>query len=227
MFEYAISAGITASGGDAYLLHVTTTPSVSYIARKEEFDCGIMISASHNPYMDNGIKLINHLGEKMEDSFIELLEAYLDGEGDALPYATGENIGSVVDYSAGRNRYIGHIISQASHSYRNLRVGIDCSNGATWQMAKHIFETLGAETHVIANHPDGLNINRGCGSTHLEGLQQLVREKHLDIGFAFDGDADRCLAVDEKGSIVDGDAIMYIPCPRRAYLERLQPLDLR
>lgn len=210
MYECALCAGITASGADVYLLHVTTTPSVSYVARTEQFDCGIMISASHNPYTDNGIKLINGNGEKMEDAVIELVERYLDGEPAELPYATGENVGAVIDYSAGRNRYIGHLISLASSSYRNMRVGLDCSNGATWQMAKNIFETLGAETVVTANKPDGRNINRGCGSTHIENLQKLVKEHHLDLGFAFDGDADRCLAVDERGNVVDGDQIMYL-----------------
>ena len=213
MFEDAICAGLTASGADVYLLHVTTTPSVSYIANTEGFDCGIMISASHNPFQDNGIKLINSDGEKMEDEVIDLVEKYLDGEPASLPYATGDKIGAVIDYSAGRNRYIGHLISLATSSYRNMRIGLDCSNGSTWQMAKNIFETLGAETVVTANHPDGLNVNLGCGSTHIENLQRLVKENHLDIGFAFDGDADRCLAVDERGNVVDGDMIMYL-CAR-------------
>ncbi len=213
MFEDALCAGLTASGADVYLLHVTTTPSVSYIARSEHFDCGIMISASHNAFTDNGIKLLNGYGEKMEDSVIDLVEQYLDGEPASLPYATGDKIGAVIDYSAGRNRYIGRLISLASSSYRNMRIGLDCSNGSTWQMGKNIFETLGADVTVTANHPDGTNVNRGCGSTHIENLQKLVKENHLDIGFAFDGDADRCLAVDENGDVVDGDAIMYL-CAR-------------
>jgi len=213
MFEDALCAGITASGADAYLLHVTTTPSVSYIAFTEDFDCGVMISASHNPFSDNGIKLLNSNGEKMEDEVIDLVEKYLDGEPENLPYATGGDIGAVIDYSAGRNRYIGFLISLATNSYRNVRVGLDCANGSTWQMAKNIYETLGAETVVTANHPDGTNINTGCGSTHIENLQRLVKENHLDIGFAFDGDADRCLAVDEHGNVVDGDMIMYL-CAR-------------
>ena len=213
MFEDALCAGLTASGADVYLLHVTTTPSVSYIARSEHFDCGIMISASHNAFTDNGIKLLNGYGEKMEDSVIDLVEQYLDGEPASLPYATGDKIGAVIDYSAGRNRYIGRLISLASSSYRNMRIGLDCSNGSTWQMGKNIFETLGADVTVTANHPDGTNVNRGCGSTHIENLQKLVKENHLDIGFAFDGDADRCLAVDENGDLVDGDAIMYL-CAR-------------
>ena len=213
MFEDALCAGITASGADVYLLHVTTTPSVSYIARTEHFDCGIMISASHNPFTDNGIKLLNGYGEKMEDEVIDLVEAYLDGQPASIPYATGDKVGAVIDYSAGRNRYIGHLISLASDSYRNVRVGLDCSNGSTWQMGKNIFETLGADVTVSANHPDGTNVNRGCGSTHIENLQKLVKENKLDLGFAFDGDADRCLAVDEHGDVVDGDMIMYL-CAR-------------
>ena len=213
MFEDALCAGLTASGADVYLLHVTTTPSVSYIARSEHFDCGIMISASHNAFTDNGIKLLNGDGEKMEDSVIDLVEKYLDGEPASLPYATGDQVGAVIDYSAGRNRYIGRLISLASDSYRNVRVGLDCSNGSTWQMGKNIFETLGADVTVTANHPDGTNVNRGCGSTHIENLQKLVRDNRLDLGFAFDGDADRCLAVDEHGNVVDGDAILYL-CAR-------------
>ena len=213
MFEDALCAGLTASGADVYLLHVTTTPSVSYIARSEHFDCGIMISASHNAFTDNGIKLLNGDGEKMEDSVIDLVEKYLDGEPASLPYATGDQVGAVIDYSAGRNRYIGRLISLASDSYRNVRVGLDCANGSTWQMGKNIFETLGADVTVTANHPDGTNVNRGCGSTHIENLQKLVRDNRLDLGFAFDGDADRCLAVDEHGNVVDGDAILYL-CAR-------------
>lgn len=210
MYECALCAGITASGADVYLIHVSTTPSVSYIARVEEFDCGIMISASHNPFNDNGIKLLNGQGEKMEDEVIDLVEKYLDGEPADLPLATGEDIGEVIDYSAGRNRYIGYLISLATHSYRNMRVGLDCANGSTWQMGKHIFETLGAETYVIGNRPNGVNVNLDCGSTHIEALRKFVKENHLDVGFAFDGDADRCLAVDEHGNLVDGDMIMYL-----------------
>lgn len=210
MYECALCAGITASGADVYLIHVSTTPSVSYIARVEEFDCGIMISASHNPFNDNGIKLLNGQGEKMEDEVIDLVEKYLDGEPADLPLATGEDIGEVIDYSAGRNRYIGYLISLATHSYRNMRVGLDCANGSTWQMGKHIFETLGAETYVIGNRPNGVNVNLDCGSTHIEALRKFVKENRLDVGFAFDGDADRCLAVDEHGNLVDGDMIMYL-----------------
>ena len=210
MYECALTAGITASGADAYLMHVTTTPSVSYIARSEDFDCGIMISASHNPYYDNGIKLINANGEKMEEEVIAKIEAYLDGSTEPLPYATGDKIGRAIDHSSGRNRYIGYLISLATHSYKGMRVGLDCANGSTWSIAKSVFDALGAETFVIGNSPTGTNINLDCGSTHLGNLQRLVREKHLDVGFAFDGDADRCLAVDEHGEIVDGDAIIYI-----------------
>lgn len=210
MYECALCAGITASGADVYLIHVSTTPSVSYIAKAEEFDCGIMISASHNPFSDNGIKLLNGHGEKMEDEVIELVEKFLDGEPADLPLATGADIGEVIDYSAGRNRYIGYLISLATHSYRNMRVGLDCANGSTWQMGKHIFETLGAETYVMGNRPNGVNVNLNCGSTHIENLQKFVKENHLDVGFAFDGDADRCLAVDEHGGLVDGDMIMYL-----------------
>ncbi|MDD4710911.1 MAG: phosphoglucosamine mutase [Eubacteriales bacterium] len=210
MLEDALSAGLTASGADVYLLHVTTTPSVSYITRTENFDCGIMISASHNPFYDNGIKLLNTAGEKMEDATIEKIEDYLDGKGDDVPYAKRENIGRTNDYVAGRNRYIGYLITLARHSYEGMKVGLDCANGSTWMIAKSVFETLGAETHVIANRPDGLNINEKCGSTHIERLRDVVRENHLDVGFAFDGDGDRCLAVDEKGNVVDGDLIIYI-----------------
>lgn len=210
MFENALSAGLAASGADAYLLHVTTTPSVSYVTRSEDFDCGIMISASHNPYYDNGIKLLNGEGEKMEDEVIDEVERYLDGKTPEAPSATRENIGHVIDYAAGRNRYIGYLISLATQSFRGKRVGLDCANGSTWQIAKSVFDALGAETHVIHNEPNGVNINLDCGSTHIESLQKLVVDEHLDIGFAFDGDADRCLAVDEKGRIVNGDHIMYI-----------------
>lgn len=210
MLEDALSAGLTASGADVYLLHVTTTPSVSYITRTDSFDCGIMISASHNPYYDNGIKLINMNGEKMENEVITEIEKYLEGHLEELPYAKRERIGRTVDYDAGRNRYIGYLITLAQHSYRDMKVGLDCANGSAWMIAKNVFDTLGAETFVIANRPNGLNINERCGSTHIERLQEVVRENHLDVGFAFDGDADRCLAVDDKGNIVDGDLILYV-----------------
>ena len=209
MYEAALCAGLTASGADAYLLHVTSTPSVSYIARADDFDCGVMISASHNPYHDNGIKLINGDGEKMEESLLEGIEAYLDSD-EALPYAQRDAIGRTVDYSAGRNRYIGYLISLATRSYKNFKIGLDCANGSTWQMAKSVFDALGADTYVIANRPDGLNINVDCGSTHIGQLQKFVVENGLDVGFAFDGDADRCLAVDEKGNVINGDHIMYV-----------------
>ena len=210
MLEHALIAGITASGADAYMLHVTTTPSVSYVTRIDDFDCGIMISASHNPFYDNGIKLINGHGEKMEDEVQDLCEKYLDGEMEELPLAERENIGKAVDYAAGRNRYIGYLISLATHSYKHMKVGLDSANGSTWQMAKSVFDALGADTYVVGNTPDGTNINKDCGSTHIENLQKLVKENHLDVGFAFDGDADRCLAVDEKGNVVNGDHILYI-----------------
>ena len=210
MFEYALVAGLTASGADAYLLHVTTTPSVSYVVRTEDFDCGIMISASHNPFYDNGIKLINDKGEKMQEFVIDEIEKYLDEDKKNLPYATKENIGCTVDYAAGRNRYLGYLMSLALCSFRNMRVGLDCANGSAWMIAKNVFDALGAKTYVINNEPDGTNINTNCGSTHIQGLQALVKEKHLDVGFAFDGDADRCLCVDENGDVVDGDAILYI-----------------
>ncbi|MBE6969676.1 MAG: phosphoglucosamine mutase [Ruminococcaceae bacterium] len=212
MFEDALAAGIAAAGADACLLHVTTTPSVAYVTRTDDFDCGVMISASHNPFQDNGIKLINGNGEKMEDEVIDKVEAYLDGDWE-VPYATGGDIGRVIDYASGRNRYVGYLISLATCSYRGMKVGLDCSNGSTWQIAKSVFDALGADTYVINNNPDGLNVNLNCGSTHMEGLQQLVKEKGLDVGFAFDGDADRCLAVDENGEIVNGDKIMYV-CAR-------------
>ncbi len=218
MFEYALAAGLTSSGADAYLLHVTTTPSVSYIARTEDFDCGIMISASHNPYYDNGIKLINSRGEKMSESITADIEAYLDGKLGEIPLASRENIGRTVDYAAGRNRYTGYIISLAKNSYRGVKVGIDSANGATWMLAKNIFDTLGAETYVIGNTPNGVNINDNCGSTHLEGLRTLVKEQRLDIGLAFDGDADRCLAVCENGEILTGDHILWI-CARHMKAE--------
>ena len=209
MFENALCAGLTASGADAYLLHVTSTPSVSYIARADDFDCGIMISASHNPFYDNGIKLLNGMGEKMEESVLDGIEEYLDSD-TVLPYAERDAIGCTVDYAAGRNRYIGYLISLATRSYKGFRIGLDCANGSTWMMAKSVFDALGADTYVIANHPDGLNINVDCGSTHIEGLQKLVVDNHLDVGFAFDGDADRCLAVDEKGNVINGDHILYV-----------------
>ncbi|MBQ3588637.1 MAG: phosphoglucosamine mutase [Oscillospiraceae bacterium] len=221
MLEYSIVAGITASGADAYMLHVTTTPSVSYVTRQDEFDCGIMITASHNPFYDNGIKVINRYGEKLDDETTELIEAYIDGEldvlgvkGDDLPLAHRENIGQIVDYVSGRNRYVGYLISIASQSYRDLKIGLDCANGASWMIAKAVFDALGAHTVVIGNEPNGLNINNGCGSTHIEKLQALVKEQHLDVGFAFDGDTDRCIAVDENGNVVDGDAMMYILAQR-------------
>ena len=210
MYECALSAGLTSSGADAYLLHVTTTPSVSYIARVDDFDCGVMISASHNPYHDNGIKLLNGQGEKMEESVLDEIEAYLDGVAPEPPHATGADIGRTVDYSAGRNRYIGYLISLSTHSYKGVKVGLDCANGSTWMIAKSVFDALGADTCVIGNKPDGLNINVDCGSTHIGALQKLVRENGLDVGFAFDGDADRCLAVDENGDYVSGDEIMYM-----------------
>ena len=209
MFESALCAGLTASGADAYLLHVTSTPSVSYITRADDFDCGIMISASHNPYYDNGIKLINSDGDKMEESLLDGIESYLDSD-EQLPYAQGADIGQTIDYAAGRNRYLGYLISLATRSYKGKRVGLDCANGSTWMMAKSVFDALGADTYVISNHPDGLNINVDCGSTHIEQLQKYVLENKLDVGFAFDGDADRCLAVDEKGNVCNGDHILYL-----------------
>lgn len=210
MFEYALVSGLTASGADAYLLHVTTTPSVSYVVRTENFDCGIMISASHNPFYDNGIKIINGQGQKLETSLEEQIESYIDDEQPKIPFATGENIGRTVDFTAGRNRYIGHLISIPTRSFKNVRVGLDCSNGSSSSIAKSVFDAVGAKTYVINNEPDGTNINKDCGSTHIEILQQFVREKHLDVGFAYDGDADRCIAVDDQGEIVDGDMIMFI-----------------
>ena len=210
MFEYSLVAGLTASGAEAYLLHVTTTPSVSYVVRTENFDCGIMISASHNPYYDNGIKLINASGEKMDEDTILKVEAYIDGISGEIPFAVGEKIGKTVDFAAGRNRYIGYLISLATRSYKGKRVGLDCANGSAWMIAKSVFDALGAKTYVIGNEPDGTNINKNCGSTHVEKLQQLVREEHLDVGFAFDGDADRCMCVDENGNVINGDLIIYI-----------------
>ena len=210
MFEYSLVAGLTASGADVYLLHVTTTPSVSYVVRTEEFSCGIMISASHNPYYDNGIKVINERGEKLEESVIEKIEDYLDGRMGEIPLARRDHIGRTVDFAAGRNRYIGYLISIATRSFKNMRVGLDCSNGSASAIAKNVFDALGAETHVIHNDPNGLNINLDCGSTHIRALQEYVKEQHLDVGFAYDGDADRCIAVDGEGEVVDGDRIMYI-----------------
>lgn len=217
MFEYAIVAGLTASGADAYMLHVTTTPSVSYAVVGDDFDCGIMISASHNPYYDNGIKLVNNKGEKIDDETIEKIELYLDGklealgiEGDDIPFARGEALGQIVDYAAGRNRYIGYLITLSRYSFKNFRVGLDCANGSAWMIAKSVFDALGAKTYTIGANPDGLNINRDVGSTHVEVLAAYVKEQSLDIGFAFDGDADRCIAVDENGNVVNGDHILYI-----------------
>lgn len=210
MFEYALTAGLTASGADVYLLHVTTTPSVSYVVRTDDFDCGIMISASHNPFSDNGIKLFNSKGEKMEDAVIDEIEKYLDGEIPEIPLSTGNEIGRAADYSAGRNRYIGYLITLATHSFKGKRIGLDCANGSAFTIAKSVFDALGAKTYVVGNKPDGFNINLACGSTHIENLVSLVREEQLDCGFAFDGDADRCIAVDDKANIVDGDKILYI-----------------
>lgn len=210
MFEDALSAGLTSTGADVYLLHVTTTPSVSYVVKTEDFDCGIMISASHNPFYDNGLKLINGRGEKMEQEVIDEVEKYLDADFDSIPYVTGDKIGRTVDYFAGRNRYMGYLMTLAKHSYRNKRVGLDCSNGSASAIAKSVFDALGAETYVINNEPNGTNINNECGSTHIEVLQKFVKDNHLDVGFAYDGDADRCLCVDEQGNIVDGDLILYV-----------------
>ena len=210
MFEYALAAGLTASGADAYLLHVTTTPSVSYVTRTEDFDCGIMISASHNPYYDNGIKVINGKGHKLEAEVEEKVEAYIDGLSGEIPLAQKEEIGRTIDYAAGRNRYVGHLISLATRSFKDMRIGLDCSNGSAFSIAKSVFDALGAKTYVINNEPDGTNINTNCGSTHIEVLQEFVKEKNLDVGFAYDGDADRCIAVDENGNVVDGDLILYV-----------------
>ena len=210
MFEYSLVAGLTASGADVFLLHVTTTPSVSYVVRTEGFDCGIMISASHNPFYDNGIKVINGNGEKLEESVIVEIEKYLDGEIGPIPLATREKIGRTTDFAAGRNRYIGYLISIATRSFKNMKVALDCANGSASAIAKNVFDALGAETHVINMEPNGLNINTNCGSTHIENLQKFVVDSGCDVGFAYDGDADRCLAVDAKGNLVDGDVIMYI-----------------
>ncbi|MEE1329052.1 MAG: phosphoglucosamine mutase, partial [Oscillospiraceae bacterium] len=217
MFEYSLVGGLVASGADAYLLHVTTTPSVAYVVRTDGFDCGIMISASHNPYYDNGIKLINSSGEKMEESVISLVEAYLDNELVAfnrewpeLPLAKKDQIGRTVDYVSGRNRYIGYLISLGMYSFKDMKVGLDCANGSSWNIAKSVFDALGAKTYVINADPDGYNINEGAGSTHIEVLQKYVVDNGLDVGFAYDGDADRCLCVDEKGNVITGDHILYI-----------------
>lgn len=210
MFEYALVAGLTASGADVYLLHVTTTPSVSYVVRSEEFDCGIMISASHNPYYDNGIKIINGKGHKLEATVENLIEQYIDGLTDAIPYATKDNIGRTIDYSMGRNRYIGYLMSIPTRAFKDLKVGLDCANGSSSAIAKSVFDALGAQTYVINNQPDGTNINTNCGSTHIEVLQKYVVDNGLDVGFAYDGDADRCIAVDEFGRVVNGDLILYV-----------------
>ena len=217
MFEYTLVGGLVASGADAYLLHVTTTPSVAYVARTDEFDCGIMISASHNPYYDNGIKLINGNGEKMDEGTIALVEDYLDGKLEVfgekyeeIPFAHTSKIGRTVDYVSGRNRYIGYLISLGLYSFKGVKVGLDCANGSSWNLAKSVFDALGAKTYVINAEPDGTNINNNAGSTHIGGLQKFVAENGLDVGFAYDGDADRCLCVDEKGNLIDGDAILYI-----------------
>ena len=210
MYESALSGGITSSGASAYLLHVTTTPCVSFITRTENFDCGVMISASHNPFSDNGIKLINGNGEKMDDAMQEELERFLDGDPADLPWAVGAEIGQTVDFYSGRNRYIGYLTALSPHSFENHKVGLDCANGSAWMIGRAVFSALGAKTCVINDTPDGININTNCGSTHIEGLQRYVVQHQLDVGFAFDGDADRCLAVDELGRVVNGDTIMYI-----------------
>ncbi len=217
MLEYALVAGLTASGADAYMLHVTTTPSVSFVTSRDDFDCGVMISASHNPFDDNGIKLVNRKGEKMDDETTDLIEAYLDGNTAALgikesdlPLATDAAVGRIIDYAAGRNRYVGYLVSLAAHSYKDFRVGLDCANGAAWMIARSVFEALGAKTYVIGDTPSGININDGVGSTHTDALRRLVKEEKLDVGFAFDGDADRCIAVDENGNEVNGDHVLYV-----------------
>ena len=221
MLEYALAAGVTASGADAYMLHVTTTPSVSYVTRQDEFDAGVMITASHNIFYDNGIKVINRYGEKLDEATTLAIEAYIDGRMDELgivgadiPLATRERVGCIVDYVSGRNRYLGYLITVASHTYMGLRIGLDCSNGASWMLAKALFGALGAECTVVGDEPDGLNVNKDCGSTHIENLVRLVKERRLDVGFAFDGDCDRCIAVDERGTVVDGDGILYILAKR-------------
>lgn len=210
MFEDALASGLTASGADVYLLHVTPTPSVSYVVRTEQFDCGIMISASHNPYYDNGLKVINGNGHKLEAEIEVKIEEYIDAEEDAIPLATRDHIGCTVDYAIGRHRYIGYLMSLATRSFKNVRVGLDCANGSSYSVAKGVFDALGAKTFAIGMNPDGTNINAGCGSTHIENLQKYVVENNLDVGFAYDGDADRCLAIDDQGEIIDGDAILYL-----------------
>lgn len=210
MFEYALVSGLTASGADVFLLHVTSTPSISYAVRSENFDCGIMISASHNPYYDNGIKIINGNGYKLEKEVEDFIERYIDSKEESIPFATRENIGRTTDYAIGRNRYIGYLISLATRSFKDIKVGLDCANGSAFTIAKGVFDTLGAKTYTIHNEPDGTNINENCGSTHMETLQKFVVENGLDVGFAYDGDADRCLAVDDKGNIIDGDLILYV-----------------
>lgn len=210
MFEYSLVSGLTASGADVFLMHVTPTPSVSYIVRADEFDCGIMISASHNPFYDNGIKIINSQGSKMDASVEEEIERYIDGLIPEIPFAIGEKIGRTTDYSMGRNRYIGYLMTLPTRAFKNLKIGLDCANGASFTVAKPVFDALGAKTYVINDNPDGTNINQDCGSTHIENLKSFVVENGLDAGFAYDGDADRCLAVDEKGNLIDGDMILYI-----------------
>lgn len=210
MFEDALASGLTASGADVYLLHVTPTPSVSYVVRTEQFDCGIMISASHNPYYDNGLKVINGNGHKLEAEVEEKIEEYIDAPEDTIPLATRDHIGCTVDYAIGRHRYIGYLMSLATRSFKNVRVGLDCANGSSYSVAKGVFDALGAKTFAIGMNPDGTNINAGCGSTHIDNLQKYVVENNLDVGFAYDGDADRCLAIDDKGEIIDGDAILYL-----------------
>ncbi len=210
MLEYALVAGLVASGAEAYMMHVTPTPSISYITRTDGFDCGVMISASHNPFTDNGIKLLNENGEKADDELIARVEEYLDAENQELPFATGDKVGRIIDYASGRNRYIGYLISLGMYSFRGVKVGLDCANGAVWNIARSVFEALGATTYVIHSEPDGTNINLGCGSTHIESLQRFVTEHKLDIGFAYDGDADRCLCVDEKGRVLTGDHILLL-----------------
>ncbi|MDL2249378.1 phosphoglucosamine mutase [Lachnospiraceae bacterium OttesenSCG-928-J05] len=210
MFEDALCAGITASGANAYLLHVTTTPSVSYIVRTEDFDCGIMISASHNPFYDNGIKLINAKGHKMDAEVEAEIEDYIDGVIEELPLAKRDKVGRTVSYIEGRNRYMGYLISLIRHSFENMRIGLDCSNGSAFSIAKAVFNSVGAKTYVINDNPDGTNINREAGSTNIKILQDYVQKNKLDVGFAYDGDADRCIAVDEEGNVVDGDLILYI-----------------
>ena len=222
MFEYVLAGAIASMGSDAYLLHVTTTPCVAYITKTENFDCGVMISASHNPFYDNGIKLINSKGEKMEDEVTNLIERYIDGELEEMPYATGSEIGKTIDYESGKNSYIEYLLDLSIYSFRSKKIGLDCANGSAWKIAGRIFENLGAKVHLIGAEPDGLNINRKSGSTHIEKLQRLVVEKGLDAGFAFDGDADRCLCVDEKGNVVDGDEILYI---YGSYLKRRGELE--